>query len=318
MSQKSQLKGQPREYWMLRVAYLAVLMRCQAGVGLYRTEFLFLNRKDVPSEEEHFETYRKVAEKFVRHPVTIRTFDLGGDKFASQIELAEEMNPAMGLRAIRFCLKEKEIFKPQLRAILRASTYGKVRMMFPMISGVGELREAMAVVEEVRGELRRRRIPYDKEMPIGIMIEIPAAAIVADLLAREVAFFSIGTNDLIQYSLAIDRINEHVSYLYEPLHPAILRLIRKIVEGGHDAGIPVAMCGEMAGDPLYAYVLLGLGLDELSMNAAAIPRVKRILRKSVAYQAKEFAASLLAHGTAQEIQKILHQKMEELFPEEHL
>jgi phosphotransferase system enzyme I (PtsI) len=286
------------------------------GVGLYRTEFLFLNRRDLPSEEEHFQTYRKVAEKFVRHPVTIRTFDLGGDKFASQIELADEMNPAMGLRAIRFCLKEKEIFKPQLRAILRASTYGKVRMMFPMISGVGELREAMAVVEEVRGELRRRRIPYDKEMPIGIMIEIPSAAIVADLLAREVEFFSIGTNDLIQYSLAIDRVNEHVSYLYEPLHPAILRLIRRVVEAGHDAGIPVSMCGEMAGEPFFSYALLGLGLDELSMNAAAIPRVKRILRKSVAYEAKEFAGSLLLHATAAEIGRALRKKVEDLFPDE--
>jgi phosphotransferase system enzyme I (PtsI) len=286
------------------------------GVGLYRTEFLFLNRKDIPSEEEHFETYRKVAERFVRHPVTIRTLDLGGDKFASQLELADEMNPAMGLRAIRFCLKEKEIFKPQLRAILRASMYGKVRMMFPMISGVGELREAMAVVEEVRGELRRRRIPYDKEMPIGIMIEIPAAAIVADLLAREAAFFSIGTNDLIQYSLAIDRVNEHVSYLYEPLHPAILRLIRRVVEAGHDAGIPVSMCGEMAGEPIYSYALLGLGLDELSMNAAAIPRVKRILRKSVAYEAKEFAGSLLLHATAAEIGRALRKKVEDLFPDE--
>jgi len=286
------------------------------GVGLYRTEFLFLNRKDLPSEEEHFETYRKVAEKFVRHPVTIRTFDLGGGKFASQIELADEMNPAMGLRAIRFCLKEKEIFKPQLRAILRASTYGKVRMMFPMISGVGELREAIAVVEEVRGELRRRRISYDKEMPIGIMIEIPSAAMVADLLAREVGFFSIGTNDLIQYSLAIDRVNEHVSYLYEPLHPAILRLIRRVVEAGHDAGIPVSMCGEMAGEPFYSYALLGLGLDELSMNAAAIPRVKRILRKSVAYEAKEFAGALLLHATAAEIGKALRKKVEDLFPDE--
>lgn len=286
------------------------------GVGLYRTEFLFLNRKDLPSEEEHFQTYRKVAEKFVRHPVTIRTFDLGGDKFASQIELADEMNPAMGLRAIRFCLKEKEIFKPQLRAILRASTYGKVRMMFPMISGVGELREAMAVVEEVRGELRRRRIPFDKEMPIGIMIEIPSAAIVADLLARETEFFSIGTNDLIQYSLAIDRVNEHVSYLYEPLHPAILRLIRRVVEAGHDAGIPVSMCGEMAGEPFYSYALLGLGLDELSMNSAAIPRVKRILRKSVAYEAKEFAGSLLLHATAAEIGRALRKKVEDLFPDE--
>ena len=286
------------------------------GVGLYRTEFLFLNRKDIPSEEEHFETYRKVAEKFVRHPVTIRTLDLGGDKFASQLELAEEMNPAMGLRAIRFCLKEKEIFKPQLRAILRASTYGKVRLMFPMISGVGELREAMAVVEEVQGDLRRRRIPYDKEMPIGIMIEIPAAAIVADLLARETGFFSIGTNDLIQYSLAIDRVNEHVSYLYEPLHPAILRLIRRVVEAGHDAGIPVSMCGEMAGEPIYSYALLGLGLDELSMNAAAIPRVKRILRKSVAFEAKEFAGSLLLHATAAEIERALRKKVEDLFPDE--
>ena len=286
------------------------------GVGLYRTEFLFLNRKDLPSEEEHFDTYRKVAEKFVRQPVTIRTFDLGGDKFASQLELADEMNPAMGLRAIRFCLKEKEIFKAQLRAILRASMYGKVRMMFPMISGVGELREAMAVVEEVRGELRRRRIPYDREMPIGIMIEIPAAAIVSDLLAREVGFFSIGTNDLIQYSLAIDRVNEHVSYLYEPLHPAILRLVRRIVEAGHDAGIPVSMCGEMAGEPLYSYALLGLGLDELSMNAAAIPRGKRILRKSVAYEAKEFAGGLLLHATAAEIGRALRKKMEDLFPAE--
>jgi len=286
------------------------------GVGLYRTEFLFLNRKDLPSEEEHFQTYRKVAEKFVRHPVTIRTFDLGGDKFASQLEIADEMNPAMGLRAIRFCLKEKEIFKPQLRAILRASMYGKVRMMFPMISGVGELREAMAVVEEVRGELRRRRIPYDREMPIGIMIEIPSAAMVSDLLAREVGFFSIGTNDLIQYSLAIDRVNEHVSYLYEPLHPAILRLIRRIVEAGHDAGIPVSMCGEMAGEPLYSYALLGLGLDELSMNAAAIPRVKRILRKSVAYEAKEFAGALLLHATAAEIGRALRKKVEDLFPDE--
>jgi phosphotransferase system enzyme I (PtsI) len=286
------------------------------GVGLYRTEFLFLNRKDLPSEEEHFQTYRKVAEKFVRHPVTIRTFDLGGDKFASQLELADEMNPAMGLRAIRFCLKEKEIFKPQLRAILRSSMYGKVRMMFPMISGVGELREAMAVVEEVRGELRRRRIPYDKEMPIGIMIEIPSAAIVSDLLAREAGFFSIGTNDLIQYSLAIDRVNEHVSYLYEPLHPAILRLIRRVVEAGHDAGIPVSMCGEMAGEPFYSYALLGLGLDELSMNAAAIPRVKRILRKSVAYEAKEFAGALLLHATAAEIGRALRKKVEDLFPDE--
>jgi phosphotransferase system enzyme I (PtsI) len=286
------------------------------GVGLYRTEFLFLNRKDLPSEDEHFETYRKVVEKFQQHPVTIRTFDLGGDKFASQLDLADEMNPAMGLRAIRFCLREKEIFKIQIRAILRVSVHGRVRMMFPMISGVAELHEALAVVDEVRGEMRRKRIPFDKGMSIGAMIEIPSAAIVADLLAKEVSFFSIGTNDLIQYALAIDRVNEHVSYLYEPLHPAILRLIRRIVDAGHEAGIPVSMCGEMAGEPLYSYVLLGMGLDELSMNSTAIPRVKRILRKSVAYEAKEFVGELLLHSTAGEIGRILHKKMEDLFPAE--
>lgn len=286
------------------------------GVGLYRTEFLFLNRKDIPSEEEHYETYRRVMEKFRQHPVTIRTFDLGGDKFASQLDLAEEMNPAMGLRAIRFCLREKDIFKNQIRAILRASAHGRVRMLFPMISGVAELHEAMAVVDEARGELKRRRIPFDKGMSIGAMIEIPSAAIVADLLAKEVSFFSIGTNDLIQYALAIDRVNEHVSYLYEPLHPAILRLIRRTVEAGHEAGIPVSMCGEMAGEPFYSYVLLGLGLDELSMNSTAIPRVKRILRKSVAYEAKEFVGELMLHATAGEIDRILRKRMEVLFPAE--
>ncbi len=296
-----------------------VAMRSGAsGVGLYRTEFLFLNRKDLPSEDEHFETYRRVAEKFVQNPVTFRTFDLGGDKFASQLELADEMNPAMGLRAIRFCLREKDIFKTQMRAIMRASTFGKIRMMFPMISGVAELRAAMTMVEEARTELRRKRVPFDKEMPIGIMVEIPSAAVVSDLLARETDFFSIGTNDLIQYALAIDRINEHVSYLYEPLHPAILRLIRRTVESGHDAGIPVSMCGEMAGEPLYAYLLLGLGLDELSMNATAIPRIKRILRKSMAYEAKEFAGTLLTHATAGDIGRILRKKAEDLFPDERL
>ncbi|HZW35334.1 MAG TPA: phosphoenolpyruvate--protein phosphotransferase [Candidatus Deferrimicrobiaceae bacterium] len=295
----------------------AALRSGAEGIGLYRTEFLFLNRKDLPSEEEHFLTYRRVAEKFARHPVTIRTLDLGGDKFASQIDLAEEMNPAMGLRAIRFCLKEKEIFKQQLRAILRASAHGMIRMMFPMISGVGELRAALAVVEEAKAELRKRRVAFNKEIPIGIMVEIPSAAMVADLLAKETDFFSIGTNDLIQYALAIDRINEHVSYLYEPLHPSILRMIRRIVDGAHDAGIPVSMCGEMAGEPFFTYVLLGLGLDELSMNATSIPRVKRILRKAAAYEAREFVGGLLLRGTAVEIGKLLRKKLEEVFPEEH-
>ncbi len=286
------------------------------GVGLYRTEFLYLNRKDLPSEEEHYLTYRRVAEKFGRHPVTIRTIDLGGDKFASHLELAEEMNPAMGLRAIRFCLRERDIFKQQIRAILRASSHGKVQLMFPMISGVGELRAALAVVEEARSELKKRRISFDRQMRVGIMVEIPSAAICADQLAREVDFFSIGTNDLIQYALAIDRVNEHVSYLYEPLHPAILRLIRRVVDAGHDAGIPVAMCGEMAGEPFYVYVLLGLGIDEWSMSPTSIPRVKRILRKSVAYEARDFVGELLAHATAADIGSALRKKLEDLFPEE--
>ncbi len=286
------------------------------GVGLYRTEFLYLNRKDLPSEEEHFQTYRRVAEKFGSLPVTIRTIDLGGDKFASHLELAEEMNPAMGLRAIRFCLREPDVFKQQLRAILRASAYGKIQMLFPMITGAGELRAALALVDEARSELKKRRVSFDKQLRVGIMVEIPAAAIVADQLAREVAFFSIGTNDLIQYLLAIDRVNEHVSYLYEPLHPALLRLVRRVVDAGHDAGIPVAMCGEMAGEPLYTYVLLGLGIDELSMNVTSIPRVKRILRKSAAFEAREFAERLLAYATATEIGGILLKRMEELFPDE--
>jgi phosphoenolpyruvate-protein phosphotransferase (PTS system enzyme I) len=286
------------------------------GIGLYRTEFLYMNRRDLPSEEEHFQTYRRVVEKFPRHPVTVRTFDLGGDKFASPFELASEMNPAMGLRAVRFGLREKEIFKAQIRAILRVSAFGQARMMFPMISGVGELRQVLAVVEEAKTELRRKRVAFDRQMPVGIMVETPSAAIVADLLAKEVDFFSIGTNDLIQYALAIDRVNEHVSYLYEPLHPAVLRFIKRIVDAGRDTGTSVAMCGEMAGEPLYTYVLLGLGLEELSMNATSIPRVKRIIRKSVASQAREFVQGLLTHATADEIVKILRNKMEELFPDE--
>jgi phosphotransferase system enzyme I (PtsI) len=181
---------------------------------------------------------------------------------------------------------------------------------------VGELRAALAVVEEAKGELRKRRVSFNKEIPIGIMVEIPSAAMVADLLAKETDFFSIGTNDLIQYALAIDRINEHVSYLYEPLHPAILRMIRRIVDGAHDAGIPVSMCGEMAGEPVFTYVLLGLGLDELSMNATSIPRVKRILRKAAAYEAREFVGDLLLRGTAVEIGKLLRKKLEDAFPEE--
>ncbi len=286
------------------------------GIGLYRTEFIYLNRRDLPSEEEQFDIYKKVAEKFPMAGVTIRTIDLGGDKFASHVDLAEEMNPAMGLRAIRFCLKEKDIFKTQLRAILRASIYGKTRIMFPMISGVREIREAIGLVNDVKNELKNEGLPYDSGIQLGCMIEVPSAALISDILAKMVDFFSIGTNDLIQYSLAIDRVNEYVTYLYEPLHPAVIRMIRYIVESAHGGGIPVAMCGEMAGEHQYIPILLGLELDELSMNADSIPLVKGIIRKSRFEEAKEFVGGVGSCETGADISAKLRVKFEELFPEE--
>jgi len=283
----------------------SVLEHGAEGIGLYRTEFLYLNRKDLPTEEEHFAIYKSVVEKISPYPVTIRTIDLGGDKFISQIELAEEMNPAMGLRAIRFCLKEVGIFKTQLRAILRASAFGKVRLMFPMISGFQEIIQIKSILQEVKEDLVKKNQSFDPELEIGIMIEIPSAVTIADLLAREVDFFSIGTNDLIQYSLAIDRVNEHVSYLYEPLHPAVLRVISNVIDAAHNAGIKVSMCGEMAGESMYVPILVGLGLDELSMNALSILKVKKMIR-SVSYkEAREFLKEIYKLYTASEIESYL-------------
>ncbi|MDH3258402.1 MAG: phosphoenolpyruvate--protein phosphotransferase [Deltaproteobacteria bacterium] len=286
------------------------------GIGLYRTEFIYLNRRDMPLEDEQFEIYRNVVEKFAADEVTIRTFDLGGDKFVSHVDLAEEMNPAMGLRAIRFCLKEKEIFKTQLRAILRASAHGRVRIMFPMVSCVWEIEEAKKIVEEVKGDLSRKGLSFDDKIKVGIMVEVPSAAIISDILAGMVDFFSIGTNDLIQYSLAIDRVNESVTYLYDPLHPAIIRMVKFIVDSGHNAGIDVAMCGEMAGDHLFLPVLLGLELDELSMNADAIPLAKTIIRKSNFAEAKAFLESIKTFTTGRDISESLRFKFEELYADE--
>jgi phosphotransferase system enzyme I (PtsI) len=248
------------------------------GIGLYRTEFFYINKTELPDEEEQFLNYKRVADEVLPHSVIIRTLDLGGDKFMSALDLPEEMNPFLGWRAIRFCLERPEIFKVQLRAILRASVGGNVRMMYPMISGVEELRRANAVLEECKAELRAGKIPFDEEMEVGAMIEIPSAAVTADLLAHEVDFFSIGTNDLIQYSIAVDRVNERIAHLYEPTHPAIIRLIKNVIDAGHAHDLWVGVCGEMAGEIALTPLLIGLGVDELSTGAALVPRVKRAVQ----------------------------------------
>lgn len=252
-----------------------------AGVGLFRTEMLFLNRDTLPDEDEQFDAYLRVVRAMKNAPVTIRTLDLGADKCPDSGHRATPGgNPALGLRAIRWCLKDAALFLPQLRAILRASAYGPVRMMIPMLSSEGELLQVLRLVKEEKRTLQRDGIRFDPAMPIGGMIEIPAAALAADSLARHLDFLSIGTNDLIQYTLAVDRLDEEVTYLYDPLHPAILRLIRMTISAGRRAGIPVAMCGEMAGDPYYTRLLLGLGLRELSMYPATLLEVKRVVNSS--------------------------------------
>lgn len=293
----------------------SVLERGGEGIGLYRTEFLYMNRFYPPTEAEHFRIYKNLAEQLSTYPSVIRTLDLGGDKFISQLDVYEELNPVLGLRAIRLCLEHIDLFKTQLRAILRASHYGKLKIMYPMISGLDELREANAVLQEVMDELRKQHIPFDEEIDVGIMIEIPSAAITSDILAEEADFFSIGTNDLIQYSIAIDRINKNVAYLYEPLHPAILRLIANVIESGHAKGIPVGMCGEMASDPKYTLLLLGLGLDQYSTNSDALLKIKKIIRSVSYVEAREIAQEALRYRSASETEKFITNLMEERFPD---
>jgi len=278
-----------------------------AGVGLYRTEFLYMNRESPPDEEEHFQTYRKVIDILDGLPLTIRTLDLGADK---QVDGGKssgpvQSNPALGLRAIRLCLKEPELFRPQLRAILRISAHGPVRILIPMLSNVQEMEQVLLMIDEIKAELKTQAIPFDNHVAIGAMIEVPAAAICADIFAEKLAFLSIGTNDLIQYTMAIDRVNDEVNYLYEPLHPAVLRLIKMVLDAGNNANIPVSMCGEMAGDRQYTRLLLSLGLRDFSIHPANLLEVKQIITRSDLRKMAGIETELLGAKSGTEVSKIL-------------
>jgi phosphotransferase system enzyme I (PtsI) len=267
------------------------------GIGLYRTEFLYLNRSALPSEEEQYTTYRKVAEQVKPHPLIIRTFDLGGDKLAGALDSNDELNPFLGHRAIRFSLERVDIFKAQLRAIIRASAVGNVKIMFPMISGLEELNRALEVFHECKTELHKEGHTFDPKTEVGAMIEIPSAAMCAERLAREIDFFSIGTNDLIQYALAVDRTNERVAHLYEPTHPAVVRLLKMVADAAHDHDIWVGVCGEMAGDLALTPLLLGLGMDELSVGASLVPRVKRAVQSLTQSECQKLVADIMELDT---------------------
>ena len=271
------------------------------GVGLFRTEFLFINRSDLPNEEEQFAAYRRVVESLTPDPVIIRTLDLGGDKLLSHVNVAEEMNPFLGWRAIRLCLEEKDLFRTQLRAILRASAFGDLKIMYPMVSGVEELDAANVLLNDCREQLRAEDKAFADDIEIGVMIETPSAAMIADSLARRVQFFSIGTNDLIQYALAVDRLNEKIAHLYEPTHPGILRLIKTTVDAGQSHGIWTGVCGEMAGDLAAVPILLGLGVAELSVTPPMVPRVKMLIRSIEMEQARKLATFALKSDSPKEI-----------------
>jgi phosphoenolpyruvate-protein phosphotransferase (PTS system enzyme I) len=279
------------------------------GIGLFRTEFLFMNRTTPPTQDEQFEIYKKVVEQVKPHSVVFRTLDFGGDKFFSNVPMAQELNPFMGQRAIRLCLNYPEIFQDQLRAVLRASAFGEVKVLIPMISGVEEFLEVKRHFKHAKSELRKAGIEYDPKINLGAMIEVPSAAVVADSLALECDFFSIGSNDLIQYTLAVDRGNEKVAYLYEPLHPAILRLLQSTVKAAEKAGIPVTVCGEIAADPMMAIILLGMGVRELSMSAVSVPQVKRLVRGIRHSEARILAEETLTQHTISGVKRIVRRRL---------
>ncbi len=281
------------------------------GIGLYRTEFQYMARKGFPNEEELFENYKDVVDVMPDKPVTIRTLDINGDKAVDYITEPEE-NPVLGLRAIRYCLHKPDIFLIQLRAILRAAHFGQVRILLPMISRVEELIEAKRLLAQAAASLKKDGLPYEKKVPVGAMIEVPSAAIMADSIAREIDFFSIGTNDLIQYTMAIDRGNRHVAYLYTPLNPAVLRLLKHVAEAGARHNVPVFMCGEMASEVMYVPILLGMGLKELSTNPQSIPLIKNAIRMLNVNQVKKFADKLLQQTTAGQIEKLVESTYGEL------
>lgn len=276
------------------------------GIGLFRSEFFYIGRGYIPPEEEQFQVYREVAEQVAPQPVICRTLDLGGDKFLSSSGVDNwEINPFLGLRAIRLCLANPDMFRSQLRAILRASAYGNIQIMFPFITDISEVRRSRALLDEIRAELDEKGIAYDRNLQVGTMIETPAAALTAPMLAKEVDFFSIGTNDLIQYTTAVDRVNESVAYLYNPLHPAVIQLIRFTIDSAHKAGIWVGVCGEMAADPAMAVLLLGMGVDELSMSAVVVPEVKRVIRSLTLDDVRKLRQQVLANLETDKAAEIL-------------
>ena len=284
------------------------------GIGLYRTEFLYMSRDELPNEDEQYAAYKTILEGLAPNPVIIRTFDLGGDKFVSHLDIPFELNPFLGWRAIRFCLERVDIFKTQLRAILRASVHGNLKLMYPMISSVDEVISANAVLDEAKEELLRDGLPFEENFEIGVMIEVPSAAMTADIIAAHVDFFSIGTNDLIQYTLAVERTNDRIAHLYQPCHPGVLRLVKTTIDAGHEHDIWVGMCGEMAAEPSIAMLLVGMGIDELSTSAIAVPKIKKVIRSISYAEAVDFAREVLTFDRADKIREMADERLRSVVP----